>query len=269
LSLLKARLKRLENNYEIVRFASFLIEVRDELVEKVELSRLTKPGFVEKTASAIAKGSRPLLDEEIINNINFDYLSQVFVDLFKTLKERAAVDGEVDRITQGLKNDSNFVRKLFEYAAGLLDEPPANVERELLLHIVFIPLQPLLKSINQLNSRLDTPTYVRSCLTCGKKYITGVYRGGFRHMLCSACGHLARVDFFYCPSCGTTDPHALRFQRFQEEPYFQLEICDRCGAYYKMVNEDIVGSVSEDPMLLDFATIDLDNVANTVKQKTG
>ncbi|MCS6783804.1 MAG: formate dehydrogenase accessory protein FdhE [Candidatus Caldarchaeum sp.] len=267
MSVLTARLKRLETTHEIMRFATLLIEARNEVAEKVNLSRLVMPGFAEKVASSIQKGNRPLLDEEVLECIDYGVFSELLAEVFVKLLEKGSIDGEVERILENLKANPAYGRQLLESALGIVESVTPTVETEVLTHIVLTPLQPLLKTINQKNSRTQTPTYVRSCLTCGRNYILGIYRGGFRHMLCSACGHVARVDFFYCPTCGNTDPNSLRFKKPVEEPYFQIELCDRCGAYYKMVNEDILGTVADDPLLIDFATIDLDNIANSLRSK--
>ncbi|MCS6768849.1 MAG: formate dehydrogenase accessory protein FdhE [Candidatus Caldarchaeum sp.] len=269
MSVLRARLKRLEPSHEAVRFASLLITVRDELTEKVNPNKLVAQGFTEKVAFAIQRGLRPLLEDEVLECINYNYFSELLEQVFAKLVEKGSVDGELEQMLVNLKSDPGYSRLLLKSALGLVDNVVPNVEREVLAHIVLVPLQPILKIINKVNSRLDKPTWVKSCLTCGMNYILGSYRGGFRHMVCATCGHIARVDFFYCPTCGTTDPYSMRFERSMDEPYFQIELCDKCGAYYKMVNEDILGNASEDPLLLDFATIDLDNIANSLKHRSG
>lgn len=263
-----ARLKRLEPNYQVLHFASILVTIMEEMSKKTDASKIVLEGFVEKVASVIQKGGRPLLDREVLDKINYRYFSEVLADVLTAMRDRGSIDGEVELMVEKLRENPAYGRVLLEYGLGVVDEAPVKVEREVLMHIVLTPLQNVLKSINQLNSKLETPTYVRSCLTCGRNYSLGVYRGGYRLMLCAACGHLARVDFFYCPSCGNTDPNSLRFTRFGEEPYFQLEFCDRCGAYYKMANEDVLGTVADKPFLFDMATIDFDNVANSARQKS-
>ncbi|MEM1980611.1 MAG: formate dehydrogenase accessory protein FdhE [Candidatus Caldarchaeum sp.] len=266
MSFLAARLKRLSLNVELLKFVDVLLEIRRELDAKIDVKRLTKEEFEKRVAFSVSRGGRPLLDEEVLNTLDYGYYAENLVEVLKALRERVPIDGEITRLIEGLQADPLLSRRLMEQGLGIADERYVDVENEVLVHIVFTPLRRLLNIINQINSKLDSPVPVRSCLTCGRNYILGVYRGGFRYMVCSACGHVARVDFFYCPTCGNTDPNFLSFKKMLEEPYFQLEICSRCGAYYKMVNEDMVGPVSDDPLLLDLATIDLDNIANSSRR---
>ena len=266
LSFLTARLKRLSQNMEVLKFVDVLLEIRRELDTKIDLKRLTKEGFEKRVSLSVSKGGRPLLDEEVLNTLDYGYYAEALVMVLEALRERVPMDGEITRLIGDLQADPLLSRRLMEQCLGIAGDGVVDVEDEVLVHILFTPLRRLLNIINQVNSKLDSPVPVRSCLTCGRNYILGVYRGGFRYMVCSACGHVARVDFFYCPTCGNTDPNLLSFKKMLEEPYFQIEICRRCGAYYKMVNEDMVGTVSDDPLLLDMATIDLDNIANSSRK---
>lgn len=263
LGVLAVRLKRLESQYALVRFLRVVIALRNEVLEGVETEDLVAEGFNERVARCVARGERPFLDEEVLNKINYAKYAETLVRFLEELKSAGLGNGVLTYLIDSLSSQPDFSKNLLRSVllGEKMPEQLSTVSFDILRVIALAPLHKVLKAVNKLNSKLDTTVFIKGCLTCGASYSLAVYKGGFKHVVCAACGNVARVDFFYCPNCGSTDPKTMRFLAFQEEPFLQLDVCDRCNTYRKVIIQDVIGVEVDDHLLLDAVTKDLDALA--------
>ncbi|MEM1945454.1 MAG: formate dehydrogenase accessory protein FdhE [Candidatus Caldarchaeum sp.] len=269
LDVIAARLKRLESQYELVRFLKVVIALRNEVLQDVDAKEFVMEGFNERVASNVARGERPFLDDEVLNKINYRKYSETLLKLLEGLRAAGLGDGVLTYLINSLSTEPDFSKKFLRSVllGEKMGEQLSMVSLDVFRVLALAPLHKVLKAVNKLNSRLDAAVFVRGCLTCGSPYSLAVYRSGFKHLVCAVCGNVVRVDFFYCPNCGSTDPKSMRFLASEEEPFLQLDVCDRCNTYRKVIIQDIIGVEIDDHLLLEAVTKDLDALAADLLKK--
>ncbi len=81
------------------------------------------------------------------------------------------------------------------------------------------------------------------CPVCGSHTRVGYMRGEGRklYLKCSVCGTEWPFQRIKCPFCGNEDGQTLGFYTLGEDRRFRLYFCERCGRYWKVVDEEEAG----------------------------
>ncbi len=163
--------------------------------------------------------------------------------------------------------------KLSEVAQSLLKEPPANIQRminnflkekmakdeERFFFISF--LNPFLskKAEKDINHRDDWNK--SKCPVCGFRAVvsyisdTEEVQGG-RFLVCQVCNSEWLYNRTTCVKCGNNDDDRIHHFFDQSIPYIQLQACESCGTYIKIVDMRMDGLAV--PLLEDIASVALD-----------
>lgn len=180
-----------------------------------------------------------------------------------TLAEEVSRDSEVAReFTHSIiENRHESVRALAERL---------ELDEELLRFVAETPLAPLFREIASVY--VVKEMNLKACPVCARKFSVGFYSvrppSGWdrfsgmrrRYMICLLCGTSVPTSEIWCPRCGPSETEKVAFIQLQDEPHLGIDYCPKCKTYVKTVDTDVVGKPS-DPLLLDYATFDLDGIA--------
>lgn len=266
LDFLTARLNHLKKSSEQIAALDEIRIIRTQLLGSSVLSGIASEEALNLGAQLVRKGSPPFQDDGFLTRLNWEKCAELVLSFLDELAKAGLKNGSLASLRNDLARDGDLTRALcqasFEKKPERLTQMSTKygVEAELLRLIAITPLIPIFKGIISILPPQEVPVQVRGCTLCGSAYSLGVYQGGFRFMLCFNCGHKVRVDYFFCPRCGNTEPQSLGFVRLEQEPVLQVDYCRKCNGYFKMVYEDLLGVPLSDPVLLDLSTMDLDSV---------
>lgn len=166
-------------------------------------------------------------------------------------------------VGKGRLDAADAVRAILgEDASWLKDKGlELGVDPSLLLSVLELPLRPFYEEL----ARRFEDAYIEDwwephCPICGRKPPTGRMRGKKLYLVCAFCGDKYAADLFQCISCGNKDPTKLAFISPEGHPELEIQYCEVCKTYVKVVNEDKPGGVI--PMgLEDILTRELDTLA--------
>lgn len=271
---LTTRLEKLKKGSEQIAALDAIRLVRLYLLERLDYREIVKDHVMQEGLEMFRRGHRPFQEPGYLEKFNWKKCSEVIRDLLKSLRKAGLQNGSLQALLDDLDRDKNLAHHLCRASLDNVREhieilaSKYRVEPELLRVISTTPLVPVFTVIRERLPAKNEPVNVRSCTLCGCPPSLGVYQGGFRQLVCNVCGNRIRVDFFFCSRCGSTEPHDFGFLKMDEEPALQVDYCLRCGNYYKMVNEDLMATTVEDPLLLDLSTMDLDGLyrSNVLKE---
>jgi formate dehydrogenase maturation protein FdhE len=114
-----------------------------------------------------------------------------------------------------------------------------GVEPSLLLFLLEAPLQPFFEDLaRRVEGELKETWWEPYCPVCGRASLVARIRQRKRYMTCTFCGAEHLVDLFLCVNCGNNEPYSLGFLTFKEHPEYELNYCEKCNHYIKVIHED-------------------------------
>ena len=133
-----------------------------------------------------------------------------------------------------------------------------GVEPSLLIFLINTPIQPFIEEI----SRRASPSFYNrwwraNCPICGRMPRVARIRSRKRYLMCDFCGAEYLSDYVLCVNCGNKDPYTLKYLKIEGKPEFQIDFCDKCKHYIKIIIEKKLG----EPIprcVEDMLTLDLD-----------
>lgn len=169
----------------------------------------------------------------------------------------------LDAVKQGKIDAVDAIRAMLKEDASWLKDKgqELGVEPPLLLSVLELPLRPFFEEL----ARKFEDTYIEDwwephCPICGRKPPTGRMRSKKLYLVCAFCGDRYAADMFQCISCGNKDPTKLAFINPEAYPDLEIQYCEVCKMYVKVINEDRPGRVI--PLgLEDVVTRGLDELA--------
>ncbi|MCD6348742.1 MAG: formate dehydrogenase accessory protein FdhE [Candidatus Korarchaeota archaeon] len=185
-----------------------------------------------------------------------DELKEELESLSKAAEEGIFSPKELARFS--LSGDLN-------YARGVSVE--TGVDLDLVSAIALWTLQPVLMAIKKLVDGEELRGWRNGfCPICGSYTRTGYIEGGRNHLKCEVCGMEWPYEDRRCPFCGNEDGK-ISYQSINKDR-FRLYICEKCGEYWKIVNEDVSGK--EVPReLYPVWTFELDDLASKLESRQG
>jgi FdhE protein len=99
------------------------------------------------------------------------------------------------------------------------------------------------------------------CPVCGNRPNIGrlAKEDGKRHLRCSLCETEWLYKRLVCYNCGNEDHHTLSFLLVEEIPGYQIDVCEVCKQYLKIIDER--AGFHADLQLIDVRTLYLDLIA--------
>lgn len=133
------------------------------------------------------------------------------------------------------------VRAIFEEDAEWFKRLGDNfgVEPSLLLLLFEAPLQPFFEDLaRRVEEELKETWWEPFCPVCGRTSLVARMRQRKRYITCMFCGAEHLVDLFLCLNCGNKEPYSLGFLAFEGCPEYELNYCEKCNHYIKVIYED-------------------------------
>lgn len=100
------------------------------------------------------------------------------------------------------------------------------------------------------------------CPCCGSKARISRLRAADsrRFMFCDRCFTEWETSMLYCVHCGNDEPGSIKYINIEEDPAFQIYVCDKCKGYLKTYDERKLGQTT-DLFIANIETIYLDLLA--------
>ena len=108
-----------------------------------------------------------------------------------------------------------------------------------LLFIFSKPLQPFHEELARIfDKELSKKMEIPFCPICGQIPVVARVKERKRFMTCMYCGAEYMVDQFTCQYCGNNDPNTLGFIIFEPHREYELNYCEKCKHYIKIIHEN-------------------------------
>ena len=280
-----------EWNRQLYRTLYALYEVQARIEEEA-LRRLEEAGLVEEVARAAQKIAfqrlpliailgglpEPLMDEEFLRHSMLEIMDAVE-------KEGYSLDGAATSLREPVEKTvlsiSQLVRELLEGREDTIHAwaSIASVDRDRVRTLALWLIQPLLSVLRvAASSVLDwAREYWQQsiCPICGSVTRIGYMRGeGRRQFLrCQVCGMEWVFPRTRCPYCGADSPGDVVFYKpLKSRQWLRLYRCRRCGAYWKIVDEEDEATAKKGlppRELYDIYTFVLDAIAEMLASERG
>lgn len=171
--------------------------------------------------------------------------------LFRVFKKVIHVFIKENISERGLKKFLSFIESkntnLFRLIEATLREDIASIRKTaekldvqlaLLLYMISVLIQPCLEEVaRRIDSSLLDKWWQASCPVCGRIPVVARLRHRKRYLVCTFCGAEYLSDRLLCVHCGNKDPYTLKYLNIEEKPAFQIDFCDKCKHYIKVVDE--------------------------------
>jgi len=222
--------------------------------------------------SRITENNKPLIETD-----NFSVDSELYKGIFQSLlhhlnETRPEVNNLIDLMAQHTQqlDFEQVVHNLLKDNAEYFAETAHTVglSPDLLVFLFDHSLRPFLriyakpyyKEINE-----DTFQYWNFpsiCPVCGGKSHFSRLRSsdGRRFMFCDRCFSEWETPFLRCTHCGNTEPGTIKYLAVENDPGYQLYICDKCMGYLKTYDEKQAGGTA-DLFISNIETVYLDILA--------
>jgi FdhE protein len=247
------RLPRLKEEFpeasHLLEFLGHILEFQREVLR--ELSEVSLEVDLSGAKGRIRKGKHAVKIEEFLDLLRFKPFFDRLLDL--TAEKGTREIGEVSRQLRE-KGGEGFRSLLLRFFKG---EALNDVER--MLAISF--LQPILNRISAEVSFGQEEWLRNRCPVCGSRPSVSFLMDteeweGARFLRCSLC----LTDWLYirtqCAFCGNNEDDKLSYFVSPEISYIEVQVCNECGHYLKLV--DLRKDGLAVPDLEDVATVSLD-----------
>lgn len=146
---------------------------------------------------------------------------------------RALEQGDVDiqkAVDAIIKGDASWFLHLSERH---------KIEPSLILFIFDTPLRPFFEELaRRVEKDIIETWWEPFCPICGRRSTVARMRQRKRYMVCTYCGVQYLVDLFLCVNCNNNDPTTMGFISFEASPGYELNYCEKCKHYIKVLYED-------------------------------
>ncbi|NWG10988.1 formate dehydrogenase accessory protein FdhE [Candidatus Bathyarchaeota archaeon] len=224
---------------------------------RLEISRLQEDSL--KTKQPITH----FIDSSIFDSDMLVFASKKVVRAFEEWKPDGGLRNLLNSVESGridlprivdaiLKED---VISIKNFAAELGTQPT------LLFYVISILIQPCLEEIaRKVNVSFSDRWWQPFCPVCGRTPTVARIRNRKRYLVCTFCGAEYLSDYFVCVHCGNKDPYTLKYLVPKEQSEFQIDFCNKCKHYLKVIDETKLKE-SIPKGLEDLLTLNLDLIA--------
>lgn len=240
----------------------------DESIEKWVFFN-TNEEALENFLNKIIISKNPLIHFLKETDFNTSILSQTVNKIINLFLDRKDEGNKLRILTKNLKDDENIINdaissiiredsKWFEIQGKKIGIDPA-----LLLLIFDAPLRPFFElAARGLEEKIKENWFESYCPICGRQSNIARKKKLKRYIICSYCGLEYLVDMFKCINCGNIDPTSMGFIKLEEKKEYELNYCNICNHYIKILDENLVsGKIPYG--LEDLLTRELDNLATS------
>ncbi len=238
---------------EALDFLVDILAVQRELAREV-ISPALEPILPEmKEAARNVGGGRSLVDLVGLPGLSPSAWERIALRILEVIREhRRDLESQVAVVEGAIKSGRLKVR---EFVESSLSGDGERVRREAEKLGVEAPLMETLSLwlaqtlLRPLSSAILGDIGIEGwregrCPVCGSQTRIGYMRGEGRklYLKCPVCGAEWPFQRIKCPFCGNEDSQTLGFYTLGDDRRFRLYFCERCGRYWKVVDEEEAGS---------------------------
>lgn len=220
----------------------------------------------------LLKNTRPLIEI-----IKFELDSNAYKDMYSKLlafikgsrqESGKMMDAIFNRVSE--LDFENLTQKVmtqdYDYMNDLASE--LDLPGELFVFTLDHAFRPFLRAFaspmasDLASEKLTRWPFPNQCPCCGSKsHISRLSASdGRRFMFCDRCFSEWETTLLYCVHCGNDEPGSIKFINIENDPAFQIYVCDKCKGYLKTIDERKLGQRT-DLFIANIETIYLDLLA--------
>ena len=222
----------------------------DSLLEKAVASKKPMSSFIHADIfdlDNVLRAAKKVIEQLILR----DPETKSELRLFYEALEQGVINAQ-QAIQAILEEDAQWFQRLSE---------KFGIEPSLLLFIFETPVRPFFEELaRRVEKEVIETWWDPFCPVCGRNSTVARMRQKKRYMSCTYCGAQYLVDLFQCINCGNKEPASLGFVAFKDHPEYELNYCEKCKHYVKVLDDDrLAGKIPQG--LEDLLTRDLDILA--------
>jgi formate dehydrogenase maturation protein FdhE len=221
---------------------------------------------IEKKLEKTIESRKPIIDSLTNEDFNSDDILDAVKKIVNLLIDESAEGGELGYLNEDIENGelviSEAINSVLKADAHWfnIQSKKYGVEPALLLFIFDSPLKPFFEYIARNVEEKIKETWLEPyCPVCGRQPIIAKKRKMKHYMVCVYCGIEYLFDMFRCINCGNNDPTSMGFIKVREHDNYELNYCEICNHYIKVLEEGSISKISSG--LEDLLTRELDNIA--------
>ncbi len=261
---------------EPLLFYSSILRVQDELAKRVTEEIDWQKNVIRERAEKVAEEGKPLIELTGIPTIKQELWEDLMREIINVVREhRQELSDDLDKVLSAIDKKAFDIKELAisslkgkeDYARGVA--AGLDVDLDLIKALALWTIQPVLKSLKEISSdKIDVKSWYRGyCPICGSYTRTGYMSGEGRKLTlkCEVCGMEWPFQRLKCPFCGNEDEKKLGFYSLEDNK-FRLYVCEECGEYWKVVDEETAGKLIPRE-LYPIWTFKLDDLAASLRSK--
>ncbi len=258
-------------------FYSDLLKIQDKLSKRVTEEIDWQKDVIRERAGKVTEEGKPLIEIFGIPTIKQELWEDLMKEIISVVKEhRQELIDDLNKVLSALDKRAFDIKELAisslkgkeDYARGVA--AGLDVDLDLIKALALWTIQPVLKSLKEISSdEIDVKSWYRGyCPICGSYTRTGYMSGEGRKLTlkCEICGMEWPFRRLKCPFCGNEDEKKLGFYSLESNK-FRLYVCEKCGEYWKVVDEEIAGGMIPRE-LYPVWTFKLDSLNASLKSKS-
>jgi FdhE protein len=242
------------------------VKIEESLTKGVKLN-WSDPSVIDDLQKyALTKGL-PIVNFLNPEAFNREKLFTLAKEIAHKLSERGFKKKELLKFLEKMETDEAKLTQLLDASLKQNSTVFRRLGRKLYLNpsvmllVINTSIQPCLEYI----ARRLRPSFLdrwgkTSCPVCGRTPIIAKIKNSRRYLTCMLCGVEYPSDIFICAHCGNRDPYSLKFIAPEGQPEFEVDFCERCKHYVKVINEDKLKTPIPSG-LEDMLTVSLDRIA--------
>ncbi len=225
---------------ELLDFYNGLWEIQQKYVDecrKMEVFAVPNE-WVWNGTSPLAASIKPVVDPDLARELFNQLLELLACHKPDWLAETKKLEGMTkkefsDLIVFSLAGDRKSVAEIINRL---------EIRPEVAEFLVFQTIKPFFQVFAEAaKPYLDAENWLQNCCpVCGHK--AGMARikeeeEGKRYLQCSYCETEWLFKRLACPNCGNEDHQTLSFLLIEETPGYQIDVCEVCKSYLKVIDE--------------------------------
>lgn len=252
---------------ELLLFQKIILEILStDVASKMEsMTEILRDEGINDLIQKAVVSKRPMISFLNVNIFDFDGVLRVIKKVLGQMILRySEIHVELEGLLKALENYEIDTKKV---VTAIMGEDVSwfqrlseiyNLEPSLLLFIFDTPLRPFFEELaRRVEKDIIEKWWEPFCPVCGRVTAVARMRQRKRYMVCTYCGAKYLVDLFLCVNCDNKDPSTMGFIEFEEHPEYELNYCEKCKHYIKVLHDDrLDGKVSQG--LEDLLTRELD-----------
>jgi FdhE protein len=205
-------------------------------------------GYIQDLLEQALSSKKSLIKFIDPSNFEMEKISEIVNEIVLYLIEKSSDKRGLEKLLEDMRGENEILKDALK---AIFKEDPDwfhamgekyQIEPSLLLMIFDLPLRPFFEELSRKTEdgmiEIWWETY---CPVCGRTPRVAITRKRKRYMACSFCGTQYLVDLFVCTNCENNNPEKLGFIAFNDLPGYEVNYCEKCNKYIKILDEEKIG----------------------------